>query len=489
MTPHYLDWADVPRRCKTYPLPAAAHLIPVEEVPDTSLWRLVEKPQAGSEKTAMDVRLLSQVLMSAYGFTAKQKMGGQNYRYRSVPSAGALYPAEIYLAWPGLFDLQQGLYYYDINGFSLVRLRSADLSSILRQAMPLEASAAQLVSFLLSGIFFRSAWKYRQRAFRYVLLDIGHLIENLSLSLKLFGISSSVHYDFDDASLGRLAGLDGKREACFACVNVRLDSTAPPPDTTMPAGGLPPLPETVQQASRAAVRETRYKEIEAIYRISSQHVVPAVKTPADLQVMDQDPNEWFPILKTDKRPDSKPPFAEIVRQRRSKRNFIAAPFPAKGFMKLLDLLCAFPAEGTGEGAGAGAYLKIGFLAGNVEGLDPGFYMLSRTRRAYGLVAPGMLTEKMASVCLDQAWLKFASLHFLFMANLRALDTNRGPRGYRHVMMDAGRLGQRLYLGATALGAGCCGIGALYDDEARNLLSLNADSALLYLVAVGPIIEK
>ncbi len=54
------------------------------------------------------------------------------------------------------------------------------------------------------------------------------------------------------------------------------------------------------------------------------------------------------------------------------------------------------------------------------------------------------------------------------------------------MMNAGRWGQRLYLGATALGAGCCGIGALYDTEARNLLSLNAGSSLLYLVAVGPI---
>jgi len=52
------------------------------------------------------------------------------------------------------------------------------------------------------------------------------------------------------------------------------------------------------------------------------------------------------------------------------------------------------------------------------------------------------------------------------------------------MMTAGRIGQTIYLGATALGLGCCGIGALYDGEARELLGLNRESVLLYLVAAG-----
>jgi nitroreductase len=54
------------------------------------------------------------------------------------------------------------------------------------------------------------------------------------------------------------------------------------------------------------------------------------------------------------------------------------------------------------------------------------------------------------------------------------------------MMSAGRLGQRLYLAATALGLGCCGIGAFCDWEAADLLGLNRSSRLLYLVAVGKV---
>ncbi|MEJ2097567.1 MAG: nitroreductase family protein, partial [Deltaproteobacteria bacterium] len=107
-------------------------------------------------------------------------------------------------------------------------------------------------------------------------------------------------------------------------------------------------------------------------------------------------------------------------------------------------------------------------------------------RAYGVVEPGWLLDKMAHACLDQLWLKFAAVHFLFMANLRDIDEKIGARGYRYALMNAGRLGHRLYLGAAAMRLGCCGIGALYDGEARAVLSLNADSALLYLVAVGPL---
>jgi len=54
------------------------------------------------------------------------------------------------------------------------------------------------------------------------------------------------------------------------------------------------------------------------------------------------------------------------------------------------------------------------------------------------------------------------------------------------MMMAGRMGERIYLAASSLGLGCCGIGAFYDEEARDLLGLNRESRVLYLVDVGPV---
>ena len=53
-------------------------------------------------------------------------------------------------------------------------------------------------------------------------------------------------------------------------------------------------------------------------------------------------------------------------------------------------------------------------------------------------------------------------------------------------MQSGRIAQRIYLAATGLELGCCGVGALYDEEAQNLFDLNEESALFYVVATGPV---
>ncbi|MFH0958449.1 MAG: SagB/ThcOx family dehydrogenase, partial [Pseudomonadota bacterium] len=106
--------------------------------------------------------------------------------------------------------------------------------------------------------------------------------------------------------------------------------------------------------------------------------------------------------------------------------------------------------------------------------------------ALSLVRPGPLTEEMAHICLDQDWLKGCSLHFVFLSNLETVEAKSGPRGYRYAMMEAGRLGQRLYLAAESIKYGCCGIGAFYDSEARDFLMLRSEASLLYLVALGPL---
>jgi nitroreductase len=119
-------------------------------------------------------------------------------------------------------------------------------------------------------------------------------------------------------------------------------------------------------------------------------------------------------------------------------------------------------------------------------MEPGFYLLDFAKKSVGLVTPGQFIEKMAHVCLDQMWLKNAAMHFLFLADTDLLDHTWGARGYRYAMLRAGQLGQRLYVSATAMGVGCCGIGAFYDEEAARLLGLNKASSLLYLVAIGPV---
>ena len=128
--------------------------------------------------------------------------------------------------------------------------------------------------------------------------------------------------------------------------------------------------------------------------------------------------------------------------------------------------------------------EVGVLIGNVEDVTPGFYAVDVHNNKIGQIAGGDFCGRMARVALDQMWLANASCHFLFMVGFHEMEKFCGPRGYRCAMIQAGRMGQRLYLAATALRLGCCGIGAFYDKEAAQILGLEDGQWMVYLVGVG-----
>jgi SagB-type dehydrogenase family enzyme len=160
--------------------------------------------------------------------------------------------------------------------------------------------------------------------------------------------------------------------------------------------------------------------------------------------------------------------------------------PADTLWGLLDLICSTPFAQPDDQTIAANAIAVGVLAGNVDALEPGFYLLDLDEKSISAVKAGAMMDKMAHACLDQGWLANCAVHFLFLADLDFLGRALGPRGYRYAMLTAGRLGQRIYLGATAMRIGCCGIGAFYDDEVTSVLGLSDTTTLLYLVAAGPL---
>jgi len=200
-----------------------------------------------------------------------------------------------------------------------------------------------------------------------------------------------------------------------------------------------------------------------------------------VQNLGAEPERWSTIDVLPASPEGLD-YPDALFRRRSKRNFVQRSVSKHDMGFLLQVLCA---KDPGELEPAyGRSVATGFLVNQAEDLAEGFYVLDPAREAIGLVAQGPYTDKMTRICLDQMWLANAAVHFLFLANLDVLDRTWGARGYRYAMLRSGRLGQRLYVAATAMGLGCCGIGALYDGEAASLLGLNEASKLLYLVAVG-----
>ncbi len=479
MTGHYLDWQNQPGVFKRYPGIVPVLLPQDVHSPEKKLSSLIKGTAGSAPLRAVSFEDLSLILRLTYSLTAKARHTGGDFYYRSVASAGALYPAEIYVATNGINNLDDGLYHFSIARHSLSLLRRGDIPVPAKKTTQPSSITTPILTFFLSAIFFRSAWKYRARSYRYHLLDTGHLIENLFLALKALELHPALSLDFDDPEVNRLLGLDQTKEVCLAVCHVQ--GTQAYEDKKTPE--ITELPEAVKNASRVAEKETDYPAVRAIHEAGVNVVSQPESRPHMIHELGLTVDKWTGIKPPDTWSETLN-YAEAVFHRRSKRNFVQKPLSRGCMTSLLDGLCAGCFGPDGEMSNNNQSMCTGFLAGNTEGFDPGLYLLDTSSSSIGMVGPGFFTERMAHICLDQAWLANAAVHFLFMSNPDLVDQVWGSRGYRYAMMTAGRLGERLYLMATAMGLGCCGIGAFYDMEASELLGLNSASRLLYLVAVG-----
>ena len=91
---------------------------------------------------------------------------------------------------------------------------------------------------------------------------------------------------------------------------------------------------------------------------------------------------------------------------------------------------------------------------------------------------------MTDAALGQTWIKEAPIVIVIAAVYERTTSRYGERGIRYVHMEAGHVGQNLYLQAVAQGLGMVVVGAFYDDQAQKILRLPADHKLLYLIPVG-----
>lgn len=478
LTPHTLDWAHQPAVAKRYPDLPRVTLDREVALPEIACVELGHRLQAAENRRSgpVNIQEIAAVLHLTHTVTARSTHSGQPFYYRSVASAGALYPFEIYLAVNQMGGLEPGVYHYDLFDFSLTALR--------QESMPVIPPAAHGVaaSFYISGIFFRSAWKYRGRAYRYALLDAGHLLENLRLALRALDLCFSIHLDFNDEQAATLLGLDPEREVCLVCVHLHADTNGQ--NQLEKSSDSQPLADGIRRTSRVSDREVAYPEILAVHQAGNGADNYSGDARPVLEVIGRRPVSWIDLERPVHPPTAD--HAQVLWQRRSRRNFIPASVSRDCFMGFMDLMAGSMGNASDMPPVCISALTTGFLVGEKMPVAPGFYLLDPDKRRLGHVSDGRFMEPMAAACLDQMWLKHAGLHLLLMTDPAALDRSWGARGYRYAMIEAGRLGQQAYLAATASGWGACGIGAIYDREAADLLDLTADGVLLYLVGTGPV---
>jgi SagB-type dehydrogenase family enzyme len=191
---------------------------------ETPLMRLLQARDSCRDYSPrfMPAQILSNILACGYGITRTAHLDsiGQ-ICFRTTPSAGGLFPLEIYMLARGVEGTLDGLYHYNVRRHGLEFLRPGSWFAELDHALlmaPL-VQGANLILFV-SAVFSRSQKKYGPRGYRYILLEAGHLAQNICLSAVEQGLGSLCMGGYRDGRLNRFLGLNNTTEAVVYSIAV-----------------------------------------------------------------------------------------------------------------------------------------------------------------------------------------------------------------------------------------------------------------------------
>jgi SagB-type dehydrogenase family enzyme len=213
------ELAVITRSFKEYRLHRSVALPPVEEAPggDRSFDEVVaaRRTVRGFSADELEPGELGKVLHQTYGLTGEMPFaGGGVHGLRSAPSAGALYPAELYLGVRKVASVPPGLYHYEVRDHALALLKEGDPTEQLHEACCFQDYArTAAVVVLIAAALQRTKRRYGERGYRYVFLDVGHLTQNLLLSATALGLAAMTTCGFFDDIASELLRLDGVEEA------------------------------------------------------------------------------------------------------------------------------------------------------------------------------------------------------------------------------------------------------------------------------------
>ena len=416
--------ATFPAHCKAYP--AGLRVVDLPRA-----WRSGPGSAAAvlaGRSTAFPARAtiagLARLLhLSAGVVRLAERPDGRRYRFRASGSAGGQFPFELYVAARGVAGLPDAVYWFDPLDHALVEVGPAP-----------DGEAATLV---VTGVPWRTGWRYAERGFRHLYWDAGALLANVLAVGEQAGLAPRLRTVFPDDVVTRLVGADGRHEFPLAIVTLGDGDPAIRPTGTAATGAVD---------ARVPVEYPLITQ--------AQHAGDGERLGAPWP-------SGAPL--TGQLPDSAG-IDEVILRRISTRRM--DPSGSIGRDRLEWALAA-ALRHTRE---------LHFVAVHaVDDLDPGLY------RYPGLDAPtraGDVRDELFRVAAEQDLARDASCVVIAAVDLDQLD----DRGYREAQLDAGLVSGRLQLAAFALGLGATGI-TFIDSELPRLLGEPLAGLLLTCIGV------
>lgn len=479
-----LDWEQQPVPFKEYKIGATFDLKPylrdrsegLAADPDVKWWQR-----------------LSRLLLCSYGLTAKvPTMGGAPLYLRSAPSAGGLYPAEVYIISRGTGLLPAGLYNYQVRTHSLVHFWNSEVWPALQGACFWHPALEETkLAIAITAIFFRSAWRYEDRAYRRIYLDSGHLLGNIELACALNDYRPHLIGGFADAAVNELFYLDSEQEGTIAIAALadlleieqnlpRFRTALSGPTQTdypkIPEGQLLVSLHKATLINSDSLGTDRWKADESEEQLEDKYnfpfctkvsaVTPSIPWGANLESLES-----------------------TIFKRRSTRAYTGATLSLGELLALLDFTYQSHHYIDQGLDGSPDYFDLSLIetfiaVSGVTGLEEGCYYYAPKAQELRQIRFKNFRRELHFLCLGQELGRDAGVVLFHTADLKKAVAKYGDRVYRYLHLDAGHLGQRLNLAAIHLRLGVSGIGGFFDDHVNEVLGIPADEAVLYITTLG-----
>lgn len=513
---YQLDWLNQPNPFRNYDGAHSISLPSPNFVSALSYFEAVEFLLAGQGLARIDTEVkhpvvlpanlefLSQLLYYSMGISAWKQLGKSEHRWslRVNPSSGDLHPTETHLLVQGLSGLEPGAYHYDVRRHSLEQRQRGQVAPSIWHNLTGSIDSPPVV-VCLTSIFWREAWKYRDRAFRYCHHDLGHAMAAIMLSAAALGWRGEAIAEFPDTELAVSLGLDGHDESPGLVIGLypglQLISAAKSPDvlpnwedSNEPFFGIPNL---------LSANSLKYQSIEQVYESTCLSV-----------------DRWLDRLKRGARSrcrristvsargaeqpvtyslesSGRESVHRIVRKRRSAVDMDGRQ--EMQFDQLGNILVSstrgFKADFQGTTAWMPSvnvvdsghhFIHLYLYAHRISGLNSGLYYFDRLAQ---ILVPVLLADQKESVKFFSCFQDIAAdgcFAISMIADLNLAYELYGDRCYRYVHYEAGWIGQFLYLSACALGYDATGIGCFIDDLINQHLDLPAGFEVIYNFTVG-----
>ncbi|GAA0519702.1 hypothetical protein Ade02nite_80880 [Paractinoplanes deccanensis] len=418
LTPN--DLATLPPPYKTYAAGLPTVTLP-RELPDPGVAATDVLSGAAAPATALDAAGLGRILFLGAGVVRTAERNGRRSVFRASGSAGARFPLEVYVSAKGVAGVPEGVHWYDPMAHALVQVAPE--------------AAGDATTLVVTGVPWRTGWRYAERGFRHIYWDAGTLLAQLEATSAAAGLDPRLRTLFPDGPVGELVGADGTHEFPVALLTFGDGVPAVTPAGKATAGELPPV---------------EFPLVTAAQRAGDRNVLGAA---------------W--------------PVGDPVPAARPGGQSLDAVIRRRGSQRRMDRTKTVPRadlEWAMAAATRGIDVPHWVVAHGVDGLAAGLY---RWPDLGAPVTAGDLRAALERVCLGQSLAAEAA--YVVIAATPGDGLN--DRSYREAQLASGIVEGRLHLAAYATGATATGMTFL-DSEVPALLHEPDSLVTLLFTCVG-----